>query len=101
MLGYVIISLLYRIETKLHTLDQIIVGLFLGTLNALIWSSLCFGANPLEVNIIDFVKNNLLNDQGLLPYYALSIPAIVGALVVGSVERRISRFLKNYKSKED
>ena len=102
LIVYVAISLLYRINTKLHTTEQIIVGLTLGTINGYIWRSLCFGTNPLvDVNLMDWVTQNFLNESGLLPLYALSIPAIVGAAVVGSVERRIARFLKNKKKEKE
>lgn len=94
---YVLISLWYRVQTKLHTFNQISVGLVLGIMNSFLWRSLCFGTNPAlkSVNVMDWVTANLLNNHGLLPVYALTIPAIVGALVVGSVERRISRFFQN------
>jgi dolichyldiphosphatase len=98
LLLYVFISLWYRVETKLHTLDQVLVGLVLGTLDSFLWRSLCFGTNPFfnnRINIMDWVTSNLLNEQGVMPIYALTVPAIVGALVVGSVERRIQRFLQN------
>lgn len=102
LIVYVAISLLYRINTKLHTTEQIIVGLTLGTINGYIWRSLCFGTNPLvDVNLMDWVTQNFLNESGLLPLYALSIPAIIGAAVVGSVERRIARFLKNKKKEKE
>lgn len=102
LIVYVAISLLYRINTKLHTTEQIVVGLTLGTINGYIWRSLCFGTNTLvDVNLMDWVTQNFLNESGLLPLYALSIPAIVGAAVVGSVERRIARFLKNKKKEKE
>jgi acid phosphatase family membrane protein YuiD len=98
LLLYVVISLWYRVETELHTLDQVLVGLVLGTMDSFLWRSLCFGTNPLfnnHINVMEWVTINLLNEQGVMPIYALTVPAIVGALVVGSVERRIQRFLQN------
>ena len=102
LLLYVLVSLNYRINTKLHTLDQIIVGLVLGTFNSYFWRSLCFGTNPfLDVNVMNWVTKSFLNDFGQLPIAALAVPAIIGALVVGSVERRISRFLQSKTAKEE
>jgi membrane-associated phospholipid phosphatase len=101
LLLYVFISLWYRVETKLHTLDQVLVGLVLGTLDSFLWRSLCFGTNPFfnnHINVMEWVTSNLLNEQGVMPIYALTVPAIVGALVVGSVERRIQRFLQNRRN---
>lgn len=95
LLAYVFVSLRYRVQTSLHTVDQIVVGLVLGTLDSFLWSSLCFGTNPMNVNIMEWVTNVLLNEQGVLPVYALIVPAIIGVLLVGSVERRIKGFLEN------
>lgn len=93
ILLYVLISLVYRVKTNLHTVEQILVGVTLGGCNGYVWRSLCMGANPLGINVMDWVSLHFLNDQGLLPWYGLAIPALVGAAVVGSIERRISRFL--------
>lgn len=95
---YVIISLLYRIETNLHSEDQIIVGLILGTLNGALWKMFCTGNNPWNINIIDLVSQSILNEQGLLPLPLLLVPALIGALVVGSVERRISGWIQKIKN---
>lgn len=95
LLVYVTISLIYRVKVNLHTLEQIIVGVVLGSLNGVVWRSFCFGNNFLGINIMDWVAATFLNEQGLLPWYGLAVPALVGAAVVGSVERRISRFFKN------
>ena len=88
LLSYVMTSLLYRIETNLHSRDQVLVGLVLGSINGAIWKRLC------DTMIIDVVSQYFLNEAGVLPWYLLAIPALLGAMVVGSVERRISTWLK-------
>lgn len=110
---YASISLWYRIISKLHTWEQIAVGLTVGTANAVVWRCLCFGTTQpftattatmtqdLPINVMELVTNNLLNDQGILPWYGLAIPALLGAVIVGSVERRIGRFLKLKKEEQE
>mmetsp|Transcript_32271 Transcript_32271/g.78500 ORF Transcript_32271/g.78500 Transcript_32271/m.78500 type:complete len:322 (+) Transcript_32271:104-1069(+) len=107
---YASISLWYRIISKLHTWEQVAVGMTVGTANAVVWRCLCFGttqpfsATPtqdLPINVMEFVTNNLLNDQGVLPIYGLAVPALLGAVIVGSVERRIGRFLKLKKEEKE
>ena len=96
LLMYVAISLYYRVHTQLHTREQVAVGLIVGVLNGAMWWTLCNGSNPLlpSVNVMDWVSNTILNDQGLLPVRLLVVPAAVGLIVVGSFERRISKWLK-------
>mmetsp|Transcript_32272 Transcript_32272/g.78502 ORF Transcript_32272/g.78502 Transcript_32272/m.78502 type:complete len:333 (+) Transcript_32272:45-1043(+) len=107
---YASISLWYRIISKLHTWEQVAVGMTVGTVNAVVWRCLCFGttqpfsATPVQdlpINVMEFVTNNLLNDQGVLPIYGLAVPALLGAVIVGSVERRIGRFLKLRKEEKE
>ena len=93
ILTYVIISLVYRVKSNLHTLEQVMVGVALGSLNGIVWRSLSLGTNPWGINVIDWVTAHFLDQQGLLPWYGLTLPALLGAAVVGSVERRISRLL--------
>ncbi|CAJ1944319.1 unnamed protein product [Cylindrotheca closterium] len=109
LVAYASISLWYRIVSKLHTWEQIAVGLSVGTMNGVLWRCLCFGTTQpfssavtqdLPINVMEFVTNNLLNDQGVLPLYGLAIPALLGAVIVGSVERRIGRFLKLKSEKQ-
>eukprot|EP00980_Cylindrotheca_fusiformis_P012754 scaffold3118_cov64-Cylindrotheca_fusiformis.AAC.12 len=86
ILLYIAISLRYRIQTQLHSIEQIGVGLILGSLNSIIWRYLS------TMYVMDYVTTHFLNEQGVLPVYALLISASIGALlVVGSVERRIKR----------
>ncbi|KAL3942334.1 MAG: hypothetical protein SGBAC_003468 [Bacillariaceae sp.] len=112
ILLYASISLWYRIISKLHTWEQIAVGWTVGTANAVVWRCLCFGTThpffattatltqDLPIDVLELVTNNLLNDQGVLPWYGLAIPALLGAVIVGSVERRIGRFLKLKKQQQ-
>ena len=100
---YVIVSLVYRVKINLHTVEQILVGITLGSMNGYFWRSLCVGTNTYfpNINVIDWVSENLLNGNGELPLWALSVPALVGAAVVGSIERRISLYLKKKRPKDD
>lgn len=95
---YSIISLAYRIDIRLHTWQQIVVGFVAGTTNGAVWRHLCDGSNPWNINIMDLVSRAVLNEEGLLPITLLVVPAIIGAIVVGSVERRIAGWLKNMKN---
>lgn len=97
LLLYVVVSLIYRVKSKLHTVEQILVGVTVGSLNGMVWRSLCMGNNPWGIDVMDWVTAHFLNEQGLLPWYGLAVPALIGAAVVGSVERRISRFLSQTK----
>jgi hypothetical protein len=100
---YTAISLIYRVKSKLHTADQVYVGLTAGILNSFIWRSLAFGTNPFlhSMNVMDWVSMYIIPESGVMPVYYLTVPALVGAMVVGSVERRISAWLKHSKRKND
>eukprot|EP00956_Cyclotella_meneghiniana_P006464 scaffold8496_cov66-Cyclotella_meneghiniana.AAC.6 len=95
--AYSLVALRYRIRDHLHTPEQVIVGLVFGVLNALTWLKYALGdsrAGP----VFSWIKDNCVSaDTGLFPYAALSIPMLVGLLVVGSFERRIALWLKNQK----
>jgi hypothetical protein len=96
---YVLMSLYYRVAVNLHTFEQIVVGLVLGSAHGTLWYSFCHdGLTVFGVNPRDFVANHLLNDQGVLPWPALAVPVVFGAAVVGSFERRISLWLRKRKS---
>ena len=97
ILVYSAVSLAYRVTTKLHTWEQISVGFVLGSTNGAIWRHLCDGRNPFHINIMDMVSTTLLSEVGVLPWPYLAVPALVGAIVVGSVERRISGWYKKIK----
>jgi hypothetical protein len=91
---YALISLIYRVQTKLHTWEQVVVGGVVGTMNGYLWKALCVGGESWNnINILTWVTNHVLNAQGVLPWYTLTIPAVVGLVVVGSFERRIGSFL--------
>mmetsp|Transcript_15645 Transcript_15645/g.23696 ORF Transcript_15645/g.23696 Transcript_15645/m.23696 type:complete len:269 (+) Transcript_15645:76-882(+) len=91
---YVIVSLYYRIEKKLHTLDQVFVGLIIGALNGYIWRYMVDGRNIFGINIMDLVQQHLFNGNEFLPVAFLIVPALAGASVVGSLERKIMKFIK-------
>jgi membrane-associated phospholipid phosphatase len=94
--AYVIVSLVYRVRSKLHTPQQVAVGLTLGTFNGFVWWRLCHGTMFASIHIMNELSDRLLVD-GLLPWPYLAIPAVLGLAVVGSFERRISRWIKNSK----
>lgn len=98
---YTFISLVYRVQSNLHTVQQILVGLVFGVLNSITWRSLAFGENPIlrGVNIMDFVSKTLLPESGVVPVQYLGLSALVGVAVVGSFERRLSAFVASKKSK--
>lgn len=100
LLLYSTVSLIYRVQTKLHSPDQILVGAVVGSLNGAIWWSCSLGHNPYGISINDWVTSHVLNAQGLLPWPMLSAPALVGAAVVGSVERRLAKFFKTSGSSD-
>lgn len=89
-----LVSLWYRIDTKLHTWQQIAVGFVLGSANGVLWQGLCRDNNISGFNVTELVRQYLLNDQGVLPWTLLIVPALVGAVVVGSVERRVAGWVK-------
>jgi dolichyldiphosphatase len=89
ILCYVAISLYYRVQTQLHTKEQVAVGLMVGMMNGAIWRYLCSNS------VMDWVSNTLLNSEKLLPYPLLVVPAVVGVIVVGSFERRIKKWIKS------
>jgi len=111
LLLYVAASLCYRVAvTKLHTKEQIAVGLLLGTANGAIWHRLCCGVGPGGSGVAaagggggivaSWVSSNFLDSTGHLPVPFLAVPALLGLVVVGSFERRISRWVKNKKAKD-
>jgi hypothetical protein len=101
--SYVAIALRYRIREKLHTLPQVVVGLALGVCNALSW--LEFGMGALSDGggrngpVLAYVERHWTSSEtGLFPYYGLVVPVIVGVLVVGSFERRLSSWMMDGKA---
>lgn len=90
---YAALSLAYRVQVKLHTVEQILVGSALGTINGATWYHLCTGNNRWEYNVCELI-GPLLNADGKLPVVTLLIPMVIGAATVGSVERRISRWIR-------
>ena len=95
VLVYVVVSLWYRVQVKLHTTAQIVVGPVVGAAHALIFD------NYLKEGVMEWLRQYVLDSQGLLPLPLLVVPAIVGALVVGSVERRISHWLAQRRQEKE
>ncbi|GKY92888.1 hypothetical protein MPSEU_000257900 [Mayamaea pseudoterrestris] len=94
---YILVSLYYRVAVNLHTVEQIVVGLVLGTAHGTMWYQFCQGATVFGVTPKAIVASQLLDEQGILPWPALVVPMIVGAAVVGSFERRITQWLRETK----
>ena len=84
-----------QFELNIVNLNTILSVLF-SALNGLTWYSLANGSNVFfpKVNIMDFVSSTMLPDSGIMPIKFLAIPALVGAAVVGSFERRISNWIR-------
>jgi hypothetical protein len=91
---YVAVSLAYRVQVNLHTWQQVVVGLITGASNGWMWHT---GFND---GVMDWVATYFLNVDGVLPLPLLILPALIGAVIVGSFERRISAFLKSSKKEE-
>lgn len=91
---YAAISLYYRVQTRLHTLEQVAVGLVVGVTNGYVWRHLVDGNNPFGINLMEYISRTFLNDNGFLPIPLLIVPALMGLVVVGSFERKISKFLQ-------
>lgn len=73
---YDVISLAYRLKVKLHTLEQILVGMIIGSVNGFAWYHLCTGINPFEIHVMQVVTRYLLDDQGRLPVAMLAITLV-------------------------
>jgi len=100
LLAYAAISLIYRIRVNLHSVDQIAVGAILGTFDGVVWWQLCTNGFR-GVTILEWVSSSgMMNEHGLLSWYFLALPALIGALVVGSVERRLGKYLRIGSSEE-
>ena len=67
--------------------------------NGLFWYSLANGNNALfpTLNMMDVVAERLLPESGVMPVQFLVFPALIGAAVVGSFERRISAWIRKKK----
>jgi membrane-associated phospholipid phosphatase len=95
---YVVVSLAYRVQVKLHTWQQVAVGSVVGTLNGWTWFRLCTGDNPWNVNVMNALATTILDENGVLPIPFMIVPLVVGAATIGSFERRIGSWLKRSKS---
>ena len=97
LLLYTIISLYYRVQVKLHTYQQVVVGTILGSTNGFLWYRLCTGNNPFHIHIMNLVQQYLFNNQEQLPIPYLIVPFLVGAATIGSFKRRLSALLRKSK----
>lgn len=95
LIAYAAISLIYRVRVNLHSVDQIAVGAVLGTFNGAAWWYSCTkGFHGL--NLVELVSSSgMLNESGQLHWYLLAVPLLVGAAVVGSVERRLGKYFRS------
>jgi hypothetical protein len=89
--------LIYRVQVKLHTKEQVVVGVVMGSCNGYTWWRLTTMGIDIpfhHINVGDWITSYVLDETtGLLPWPMLVIPLVVGGLTVGSVERRIKSFL--------
>ena len=97
VLIYSTIALRYRVRDHLHTVDQVFVGVMLGTVNGLAWIKFGLGLDSSANGpVLSYVQHHCVSGEtGLFPYSALTIAIVVGILVVGSFERRIALWMKN------
>ena len=65
--------------------------------NGALWQKLSFGTMPWlpSINLIDTVNSLLIPESGKFNAAFLVFPALVGAAVVGSFERRIKGWLSS------
>ncbi|KAL3823328.1 hypothetical protein ACHAXA_010463 [Cyclostephanos tholiformis] len=101
---YSAIALRYRVRDHLHTVPQVVVGLVLGTMNALAWLEFGVGGdgggggNANVGPILSYVRRHWISSEtGLFSYTTLAVPVVVGIIVVGSFERRISAWMEEKK----
>jgi len=100
LLAYAAISLIYRVKVNLHSVDQIAVGSVLGTFDGAAWWYLCTNGFR-GFNLVDLVSSSgIMNESGYLSWYLLAVPALIGAAVVGSVERRLEKYFCGGSSDE-
>jgi membrane-associated phospholipid phosphatase len=96
IVSYAVVSLVYRVQVRLHTTEQVLAGSMWGSINGYIYHSY----------VRAIVQQHLLQrypyifDQvtGKFPVPLLIAPALVGLVVVGSLERRVLRWWKEYRS---
>ena len=63
-------------------------------LNGYLWHQFTFGLWPFSTNLNNLISKNVLPPSGILPPQYLFLPALVGLAVVGSFERRITRWIR-------
>jgi len=89
VLLYALLSLVYRIDRKLHTIPQIVVGAVVGSLHGAFWF---YSLTSLVGHVLSGVFV-----EGKLPLIYVSIPLVVGALTIGSVERNLGKWIAKVK----
>jgi len=86
---YICLCLRYRLMKQMHTLKQLLVGIAIGSLNALLWFSLFAARNDLlDKTITAYFYCGSPKKVKLIWFFA---PLFVGAAVVGSFERWLKR----------
>ena len=84
LLGFAVSSVAWRVSSGLHTTLQVLVGSVLGGFNGVLW--LRFSAAHMDwLQRLD----SALSSNGALPSAAIVGVLLAGALIVGSVERRL------------
>ena len=98
---YSAIALRYRVREHLHTVEQVAVGVVLGVMNAFVWLQYGMGRSGDVGPVVSYAREHWVSPEtGLFPYSALSIPVVVGIVVVGSFERRIALWIEKRKRKD-
>lgn len=82
----------WRISSGLHTAAQICVGALVGSIDGALWQKLCS-------TCLDSKVQNLLPSPQV-PFAYVAGVLVVGAMAVGSVERKIGKLFNRVKKRE-
>lgn len=85
----------WRVTSGLHTAAQIGVGASVGSLVGVTWQHHC--ATQLNAKLMGFLSR-FPNDQ--VPFSYVAGVMIVGAMTVGSVERKIAKLINKFRSEK-
>jgi membrane-associated phospholipid phosphatase len=101
LIAYIATSLWYRVMVSLHTIAQIGVGLVLGVVGGAVWWYGACGAGEWPQGLVTYAVHMQLKalHGERLPLVFLAIPLLMGLMVVGSFERRISGWLAEKKAR--
>lgn len=91
MFSYAATSLVYRVQSRLHTTAQVVVGGLLGSVNGWLWFQYFVSQ---ECPVRQWITTHWLSEEGLLPYPLLLVPLCIGAVTISSVERNLNKLLK-------